>query len=133
MPLSFCGLRLNKTYIMRYVLCMTSPDLNGAHLWLLYLRAFSKAFGDQLDRDQGRASRCGIYSLGVVVWLMMYQRLNSKRTLSSTVHWLARNAAQLKPFNDCKRVRAASISTNTGGAIIDHMPPRERRLVAVQK
>ncbi len=94
---------------------MTSSDCNSAQLWLLYLQAFSKAFSDELDREQGRAHRRGIYTLGILVWLMMYQRLNSKRTLSSTVHWLARNSAQLQPFNDCKRLQRADISTNTGG------------------
>ena len=92
-----------------------TPHFDAAHLWLLYLQAFSKAFGDQLGRDEVRASRHGVYSLVVVVWLMMYQRLNGKGTLSSTVQWLARNSAQLQPFNDCKRSRTANISTNTGG------------------
>jgi hypothetical protein len=94
---------------------MTSPDCDTAQLWMLYFQAFSRAFGNQLGHEQGGARRRGIYSLVVLVWMMMYQRLNGKRTLSSTVHWLARNATQLRPFNDCKRLQTANISTNTGG------------------
>ena len=95
---------------------MTSPGpIDSAQLWLLYQRAIPEVFCDDAGRTQGLALRRGIYSTVVVIWLMIYQRLNSKRTLSSTVQWLARNCASLQPHNDCKRVRAARISTHTGG------------------
>jgi hypothetical protein len=41
------------------------------------------------DIESIRARR-GIYSLAVVVWLMIYQRLNRKSTLSAAVQFLAR-------------------------------------------
>jgi hypothetical protein len=95
---------------------MASPDFsNPAHLWLLFQAAAPSAFFDQVCRQQGLTGRRGIYSVAVVVWLMIYQRLNSKRTLSSTVQWLARNAASLQQSDPCKRVRDARISTRTGG------------------
>jgi predicted HAD superfamily hydrolase len=52
----------------------------------------SVSFIDQLCRKRKVKIRRGIYSLTVVVWLMIYQRLNSKRTLSSAVQFLAREA-----------------------------------------
>jgi hypothetical protein len=96
-------------------LSMTSPASTDAHLWLLFRRAFPETLVEEVCRKEGRAFRRGIYSMMVVVWLMMYQRLNGKRTLSSAVQWLVRNAASLQGQNACKRVRAGKISTNTGG------------------
>jgi hypothetical protein len=54
--------------------------------------AVSASSIDELCRKHDLKIRRGIYSLAVVVWLMIYQRLNSKRTLSSAVHFLARQA-----------------------------------------
>jgi hypothetical protein len=39
--------------------------------------------------------------------------------------------SRMKPSEETRTVRVNS--GLNGGAIIDHMPPRERRLVAVQK
>jgi hypothetical protein len=95
---------------------MTSPDVvDPAQLWLLYERAVAGMFRLETDRTQPVSARRGIYSMVVVIWLMIYQRLNGKRTLSSAVQWLARNAASLLPYSDCKRLRDGSVSTNTGG------------------
>jgi len=58
--------------------------------------------------------RRGIYSLTGVVWLMIYQRLNSKRTLSSAVHFLAREAFDWRRSGN-KRLVEGRISTRTGG------------------
>jgi len=71
---------------------------------------------DELCRKHNVKVGRGIYSLAVVVWLMLYQRLNSKRTLSSAVHFLARQAIhwqQGRPVG--KRIREGRISTRTGG------------------
>ena len=54
--------------------------------------------------------------MAVVIRLMIYQRLNSKGTLSSAVQFLARHAVQWQEqANACKRVREHQISTRTGG------------------
>ena len=95
---------------------MTSPDfVDPAQLWSLYQRAVPEMFRLRADRTPALPARRGVYSMVVVIWLMMYQRLNSKRTLSSAVQWLARNAGELLRYNDCKRLRDRSVSTNTGG------------------
>jgi hypothetical protein len=78
---------------MVYVLFMTSPGpASTADLWQLLQRACPQERIQQLCREQGYTYRRGIYSILVVIWLMMYQRLNGKRSSSSAVHWLVRNA-----------------------------------------
>ena len=77
--------------------------------------------------------------MAVVVWSMIYQRLNSKGTLSVAVHFLAGQAVHWqKRSQSCKRVRADRISTGTGGYCLarHRMPmglpcalPHERELV----
>jgi hypothetical protein len=95
---------------------MTSPGpADPASLWLLFQRAVPESLVTELCREEGLALRRGIYSVIVVVWLMMYQRLNGKRTLSSAVQWLVHNASGLHGQNPCERVRTAKISANPGG------------------
>lgn len=96
---------------------MTSPiavDLDV--LERILQSTVSVSFMEQVCRRRRVKVRRGIYSLTVVVWLMIYQRLNSKRTLSATVHFLAREACHWpqrpqnsKPKDECR------ISTRTGG------------------
>jgi hypothetical protein len=100
---------------MVYVLFMTSPGpASTADLWQLLQRACPQERIQQLCREQGYTYRRGIYSILVVIWLMMYQRLNGKRSSSSAVHWLVRNAENLYGRNACKRVRMDNISGNNG-------------------
>ena len=88
------------------------PDLAAQ----VFQQATSPAFFDQLEREHQLRPRRGIYTLAVVIWLMIYQRLDSKRTLSSAVHWLVRHAHSLQPLSSpCKRWREERISTATGG------------------
>jgi putative transposase len=96
---------------------MTSPEFSNPALFQQVLqRAASATFVDQLCREHGLKLGRGIYSATVVFWLMIYQRLNSKRTLSSAVQWLASNLSGLPlQSNACKRVRENRISTGTGG------------------
>ena len=95
---------------------MTSPGyVDPAQLWLLYQRAVPEMFRSASEKTQPVPARRGIYSMAIVTWLMIYQRLNSKRTLSAAVQWLARNFEAFLPYNDCKRLREGSVSTNTGG------------------
>src|SRR5580658_4507017 len=96
---------------------MTSPtSVDLLHFERLLQTAVSASSLDQLCRKHHVRVRQGIYSLAVVVWLMIYQRLNGKRTLSSAVHFLARQAMhwQRRPKAG-KRVREGRISLRTGG------------------
>ena len=92
---------------------MTSPNSIDFDTFERVLRTIvSVDFLDQLCRRHKVKARPGIYSLAVVIWLMIYQRLNSKRTLSATVQFLAREAPQWRrPKGNC----ALRISTRTGG------------------
>src|ERR1700688_4122396 len=102
---------------MIYVLYMTSPNTVDPIVFeRMLLTAACPSAIDELCRGHGWEVRRGIYSLAVVVWLMIYQRLNSKRTLLSAVQFLARHADhwQEQPHVG-KRVREGRISTRTGG------------------
>jgi len=95
---------------------MTSPTFHDPGVLLRILQPVMLAdFGEQLFREQ-TVRRRGIYTIPVVVMLMIYQRLNGKRTLSSAVHWLAQHADSLQPASErCKRVKEGRISSSTGG------------------
>src|SRR5579862_8519890 len=102
---------------MSYVLFMTSPVFTDLVMLEQLLRdVIPASFLDQICRQHKVKVRQGIYSLAVVVWLMIFQRLNGKKTLSSTVQFLARQAAhwQRRPEFG-KRVCEGRISTGTGG------------------
>jgi hypothetical protein len=94
---------------------MTSPISIDLDLFVRILETtVSASFVDQLCRRRKLKLRRGIYSLTVVVWLMIYQRLNGKRTLSSAVHFLVREAAHWRR-SDYKRLVEGRISARTGG------------------
>jgi hypothetical protein len=95
---------------------MTSPDTLDLTIFerILHTTASASAI-DQLCQKHNFKSRRGIYSVAVVVWLMIYQRLNSKGTLSSAVQFLARQAVHWHWCAPVKRVREGRISTGTGG------------------
>src|SRR5437879_8757088 len=102
---------------MSYVLYMTSPNSVDPVLFERTLRTAASASAiDELCREHGGKVHPGIYSLVVVIWLMIYQRLNSKRTLSSAVQFLVRHADHWQEQAHVgKRVREGRISTRTGG------------------
>src|SRR5580658_3689190 len=95
---------------------MTSPtSVDLLHFERLLQTAVSASSLDQLCRKHHVRVRQGIYSLTVVVWLMIYQRLNGKRTLSSAVQFLAREAVHWQPGPLHKPMRKGGISPRTGG------------------
>src|SRR5437588_7202256 len=102
---------------MGYVLFMTSPTSIDFIVVERFLQTLiSASCVDQICRTHKVKARQGIYNLAVVVWLMIYQRLNGKRTLSSAVQFLARETVQWQ--GRCKagkRVREGRISVRTGG------------------
>jgi putative transposase len=96
---------------------MTSPHSIDLIMFERILQTAASASSiDQLCRKHNLKLHRGIYSLPAVVWLMIYQRLHSKGTLSSAVHFLAREAIHRQQWPEaCKRVREGRISTRTGG------------------
>lgn len=78
----------------------------------LFGEAVSPEFFDQQQQRLGLPAR-GIYSLAVVVWLMMWQRLDGRGTLATAVQQVVQGAlGDLLPPE--KRVREQRVSSNTG-------------------
>src|SRR5437588_10231743 len=101
---------------MGYVLFMTSPTSIDFIVVERFLQTLiSASCVDQICRTHKVKARQGIYNLAVVVWLMIYQRLNGKRTLSSAVQFLAREAVHWQPGPLHKPMREGGISSRTGG------------------
>ena len=81
-------------------------------LFDLFGKAVPPQFFDQLQERLGWPVR-GIYSLAVVVWLMMWQRLDGRGTLAVAVQQVVQGAlGDLLPPE--KRVREQRVSSNTG-------------------
>jgi hypothetical protein len=91
---------------------MASPELSS--IALVYERCAPAALFEYLQKRAGLRMRRGIYSLRVVVWMMILQRLHAKGTLTAAVQLLQQGAARglLEP---CKRVRDGNIGCSTGG------------------
>lgn len=92
---------------------MASPA-SSIRLLCLFERLAPLSWFADLIPESGAGSGKGIYSLAVVIWLMIVQRLHAKGTLSSALQQLL----QIRPGNllpDCKRVRDANISSHPGG------------------
>lgn len=82
-------------------------DLYGR--WIVETGALAR-----IQEQLGIRSRRGIYSLVVVLWLMIWQRLQPRGTLNHAVRYLVQgNGRSLLP--DCKRVREGRISAAAGG------------------
>ena len=96
---------------------MTSPNSIDLDTFERVLQTtVSVGFLDQLCRRHKVKVRAGIYSLAVVIWLMIYQRLNSKRTLSAAVQFLAREAPHWRHRRPAMRaIPESGISPRTGG------------------
>jgi hypothetical protein len=80
----------------------------------LFERIAPASWFQDMVPDTGPGSRRGIYSLAVVIWLMILQRLHTKGTLGSALQQLLQN----RPGNllfACKRVRENQISPHVGG------------------
>jgi len=95
---------------------MTSPSIDLTTFERVLQTALSASCIEQLCRKHNVKIRQGIYGLAVVVWLMIYQRLHGKRTLSSAVQFLACQAVYWQgQLEFGKRVREGRISIRTGG------------------
>jgi hypothetical protein len=81
-------------------------------LFELFERAIPPLFFDQLRARLGMPAQ-GIYSLAVVVWLMMWQRLDGRGSLAAAVQQVVQGAlGDLVPRD--KRVVEQRVSSNTG-------------------
>ncbi|SRR6266700_184381 len=79
----------------------------------VFIQAAPSQFFDQLQRDLGLSARQRVFTLPLVVWLMISQRLSPKSTLSSLVQGLVQGPPhQLLPNH--KRVRERTLSCHTG-------------------
>lgn len=91
----------------------SSPDLTSVCEIFRHILVEDGAL-DRLQQQSQVGGRRGIYSLAVVLWLMILQRLHPTGTLDAAVQRLLRGDAQaLLP--SCKRVREGRISAAPGG------------------
>ena len=92
----------------------TNPDTK--QIQAMFQRASTDCFYQQLAEEFGIGSGGGIYSLPVVIWLMIFQRLNSKGTLAAAVQEVVREMkGRRASVEDCKRIRDGKVSSHTGG------------------
>jgi putative transposase len=110
--LVFYGKGVSETFHLVYVSGMTFPDLSS--IALIYDRCAPATLFDYLQKRAGVKVRRGIYSLRVVVWMMILQRLHAKGTLTSAVQLLQQGSAE-GLLESCKRVREGRIGCSPGG------------------
>jgi len=91
---------------------MTSPQWSS--LLNLYQQTVGAGVLQYLEQQAGLRHKRGVYSVAVVLWLMMLQRLHGRGTLASAVQMLLEGAAG-PLLSPCRRVRRKHISCRTGG------------------
>jgi hypothetical protein len=79
----------------------------------LFNEAVPEAFFAQLERELKLSARQRIFSLPLVVWLMISQRLGPKGTLSTAVQRVVQQQPQVLLSNH-KRIREGTVSCHTG-------------------
>jgi len=79
----------------------------------LYDQAVPKQFFDQLERDLGLPVRQRVFTLPLVVWLMISQRLSAKATLSTAVQQVVQQPPR-SLLSDHKRILEGTVSCHTG-------------------
>jgi putative transposase len=90
----------------------SSPD--QFQLLRLFQKVAPGSLFEQLCQEHGYEFRQGIYSVAVVVWLMIWQRLQDNRSLAAAVQCLIQGGCgDLVP--DCKRWTDDEVSAATGG------------------
>ena len=93
---------------------MTTPSVEDwSGILDLFEHAVPSEFFDQLQRDLGLSNRQRVFTLQLVVWLMISQRLTPRATLSATVEQMAQGLPNHLRSNH-KRVREGAISAHTG-------------------
>jgi putative transposase len=79
----------------------------------LYREALPPGFFQQLEHDLQLSTQQRIFSLPVVVWLMVSQRLDPKATLSTAVQQIVQRWPS-DLLSDHKRLREGTVSCHTG-------------------
>jgi putative transposase len=90
-----------------------SPS-ESVQLLRLFQKAAPVSFFEEVCREQEYPFRRGVYSVMVVVWLMIWQRLQSRSSLAAAVQCLLQGPAGVL-MDRCKRVEQDKISAATGG------------------
>jgi hypothetical protein len=80
----------------------------------LYQRFISSGVIEYLQKQAGVKVRCSIYTIPVVMWLMILQRLQPGGTLATGVEALLGGAAD-SLLSRCRRAQQKLISRRTGG------------------
>lgn len=95
----------------------------------MYQRCISQGVVEYLQRQAGVKVRRSIYTAGVVIWLMILQRLQAAGTLATAVEALLEGAAD-GLLSGCERARQKRISRRTGG--FSHARQRLPKLLCKQ-
>src|SRR5260370_18108043 len=90
---------------------MPTDDLRG--VMDLYGQAVPQDFFQTLANHLGLPARQRIFSLPLVVWLMISQRLDPKATLSTAVQQVVQQRPQVL-LSAHKRIREGTVSCHTG-------------------
>jgi hypothetical protein len=106
--LGFLGIQ-NKTGEL--CLCMNSPD--PFQLLRLFQKVAPAWFFHDLNQKYRIRVRDGVYKTSVVVWLMIWQRLQGRRSLAEAVQYLLQGGAK-DLVSDCKRWTEETVSAATG-------------------
>src|SRR6185437_8147449 len=91
---------------------MTSADC--FQLLSLFCRVVPASFFRDLAQKHGYRFRDGIYPPSVVVWLMIWQKLQGNRSAAAAVQHLLQGGAHER-IHGCQRWRRAQVSAATGG------------------
>ncbi len=81
----------------------------------LFLQVSPPALFRQWARQEQWRTRSGVYSPAVVSWLIMFQRLHARGTLSTAVAEVVQRRLPAELLVDCKRLREDTVSRNTSG------------------
>jgi hypothetical protein len=88
-------------------------SLDSFQLLRLFERAASPGFLYEACRKHGSSFRQGVYTTSVVMWLMIWQRLQGDRSQAAAVQYLLRGGAR-DLQQECKRRTDDKISAATG-------------------
>ena len=88
--------------------------MDASAIFNLYQQLAPAELFRSVQREAGLIVRNGIYSARLVIWMMLYQRLQPRGTLASSVEQLVQG--RFDPLlSRCKRVREKKIGLSTGG------------------
>jgi hypothetical protein len=88
-------------------------SLDTPQLLRLYQKVAPPGFLQTLSVKYGCSFRDGVYTVGVVIWLMMWQRLHGNRSLAEAVQHLLQGGVR-ELLSDCRRCADDHISAATG-------------------